>query len=163
MNWLDIVILVVTGMAALIGWRTGIIRVVISLAAIALGIFLAAKLHGEVAAALGPAVDSETTRKALGFVIVFGVVLVLGMVASYVVRKFLHILFLGWVDRAGGMLLGVLITFAGFSALLSALKQYPILGLDKAIAGSVLGSFVVNNFNAILRLMRLLPASFGSS
>ena len=68
---------------------------------------------------------------------------------------------LGWVDQLLGVSLALVITFAVGSALLSVVQSYPVGGLDGVIDGSVLGTFLADNFDTVLRGIRLVPKDLG--
>lgn len=161
MSWLDVVILVVAFVIAIVGWRIGIVRVAVLLAAILVGIYLSGQFHGDVAVALSPFIENENVASVAAFVVIFAVVFIGAVIVSSIFRKILSLLMLGWADRLAGLALGVFVVLAIFSALLSLVQQYPILGFEDTIQRSPLGSFLANRFDVLLRFLRLLPKEFG--
>ena len=157
MNWLDIIILVIAGIAALIGWRIGLIRAVTSLVGIIVAIVLASQFFKEVAPLFEGVLDSENGANILGFLLIFVAVLIVTAVASTFVRSVINMLMLGWVDKGGGLVVGILLSFALMSAVLSVVDSFPVLSLEETVAESTFGSFLVEDFSVVLEAPKLLP------
>ena len=157
MNWLDIVILVMTGVAALIGWRIGLVHTALSIVGIAVAIVLAGDFFQDVAPLFERIVDSENGANVLGFLLVFVVVLLAAAIVGAIVRKVLAKLMLGWIDAVGGLVLGAFLSLVLVSAVLSVVDSFPILDLEETIAESVIGSFLVEDFDVVLTAPELLP------
>ena len=164
MNWLDILILVVTGVAALVGWRIGIIRVVISMVGIAVGIVLAGQFFSDAAPLFEDVLDSSNGANIAGFILIFVVVVLIATaIVGSVIRKVAGILMLGLVDKGVGLLFGVLVAFSIFSAILSVIEANPVLSLEETIGDSTLGSFLVDDFDILLRGPSILPEDLNSA
>lgn len=157
MNWLDIIILAVAGIAALMGLRIGLVRTVASVVGIAVAIVLAGQFFNEVAPVFDGLLDSENGANVLGFLLIFVVVLVISAIVGSTMRKVVNLMMLGWIDQGGGLVLGVLLSFALLSALLSVVDSFPVFGLDATISESVFGSFLVEDFDVVLKSLKLLP------
>ncbi|MFQ5859967.1 MAG: CvpA family protein [Dehalococcoidia bacterium] len=157
MNWIDILILILLALAAFVGWKLGIIRVVVTLVGIALGIYLAGQGYETVAKVTDLFVTSDNGAKVLAFIIIFGGVMVGAVVVSRMVKGLLRRLMLGWVDQAAGMALWVAIVGAILATFLTLVASFPVLGLESTIRSSSLGSFLLDNYNLFLGL---LPGEF---
>ena len=160
MNWLDIVILVVTGILALIGWRNGIVRLVFGIGGTAVGAVLASRFYPSVADRI-TFVHNPNLVKVVAFAIFLTGVALVFVVAGNVLRKVMGLFLLGWVDRLAGMALGILVALVGFSALLSQVQQFPVFGLPQTIDNSALGSFLADNFDQVLKALKILPRGLG--
>jgi len=107
MNWLDVVLLLIVGVAAMGSFRKGMSRQVIHLASVVLGILLGAWFYGTVAEYLRPHVTSPTAAKLGGFLVVFCGVLLLGSLVSAIVGRFLRVTGLSFFDHLLGAVLGL--------------------------------------------------------
>ena len=162
MNWLDIVILASVGVIALTGWRMGGIHIGITGVGILAGIALASHLHSEIRPLFDGFIDSDNWADLAAFAALFILVLVASAIVGFMVRAVLGGLRLGLVDNVMGLGLGIGVSFAIGSAVFSALQSYPVLGLEGAIEGSTLGSFLADNFDTVLRGLKFIPGDFGT-
>ena len=162
MNWLDIVILVAVGTVALVGWRMGGVQIGVTGAGLLVGIALSSRLHDQVSPMFSSFISSDNGAEIAGFAAVFIVALLGSVAIASVVRSVLGTLMLGWTDKSLGLGLGVIVTFAVGSAVLSAVQSYPVLGLEDAIEDSAVGSFLANNFDTVLRGLRFIPNDLGA-
>ena len=118
-NTLDIVILVILVATLVLGLIKGLVRQVIGVAAVIAGLVLAARYYDRVAAVFGRAFTTEKWASIVAFAVVFIVVLLVGSLISFLVRKLLpgplrladH-LFGGVLGIVQGVLIGGVIVFA---------------------------------------------------
>ena len=162
MNWLDIVILAVGGFIALAGTGMGGIQIGVTGAGIMGGIALAGHLHSWVEPISSRFIDSDDGARFAAFAAIFIVVLIASVVVGFMVRAISRRLMLGWVDKVLGLGLGVIVSFAIGSAVLSAIQSYPIFSLDETIGDSTLGSFLADNFDIVLRGLKFIPGDLGT-
>jgi len=106
-NWVDGVILGVTGVTVLAGLARGAVRTVFSLAGVVVGFWIASRESGAVGMVLSRWLP-EPAAGAIGFVFVFLGVAVSFTLAAWLLRKVLEGLLLGWADRVLGAGLGLL-------------------------------------------------------
>ena len=139
------------------GLRTGLVRTVISVVGIAAAIVLASQFFSEAAPIFDGLLDSENGASVLGFLLIFVVVLVISAIVGSTVSKVANLMMLGWINQGGGLVLGVLLSFTLLSALLSMVDSFPVLSLDATISESVFGSFLVEDFDVVLKGLKLLP------
>jgi len=162
MNWLDILIIVVSGIIGFIGYRMGILKVVALVVGIVVGVVLGSRFNDEVADFLSRWISSPGTAK----IAAYAAILVLGLLAATLVaslmRKVLGMLLLGWVDKFVGLALGVFVSFVMFSALLSFASNLSLMGFvgSDVIKGSTLGSFLADKFDVVLEATKLVPKDF---
>ena len=162
MNWLDIVVLVTVGTVALAGLRLGGVHIAVTAVGVLAGIVLAGHLHGDVRPIISRFTDSENGAEIGAFAAIFVLALIASLVAGFMLRVVLSKLMLGWIDRLAGLGLGVVVTLAAGSAVLSAIQSYPVLGLEETITGSTLGSFLADNFDVVLRGLKFIPDDLGT-
>ena len=107
MNWLDIVIVIIVGVSAFMGLKIGLIRAGLA----ALGIFVGSILGGQLSDDIGgyfSGIDSDSAvATVISYAIIISVSLTAAAIASVVLRKAAHVLFIGWADKLAGVALGL--------------------------------------------------------
>ena len=161
MNWLDVLILALTVFAALGGLGIGGIHVAVTGVAVLVGTSLAGHHHDLVKPLVSRFTDVENQAEIISFAVIMIAVMLASVAVGVAVRAILKGLMLGWLDRLLGLVLAVVITFAVGSALLSVLQTYPVGGADGVIDGSILGTFLADNFDTVLRAIRFIPKDLG--
>lgn len=107
MNVLDWVLVVVFALAALWGYRTGLIDAALNVVAIYVGLFLSGLFAGRVLSLFWDGVESEAVSTAIGYAIIFVAVFIASRVVSTIIKKALKITMMGWVDNVGGIVVGL--------------------------------------------------------
>ncbi|MFC1933631.1 CvpA family protein [Chloroflexota bacterium] len=150
MNWLDIVILVVVVIAVFLGLRIGIIKAVLSLAGLIVGVILAGRYYGPLSEQL-----SFIPQAGVAKVVAFAIILVGTMVVAGVAAKFLKwiasVTMLGWVNRLGGAIFGLLLGAIFCGALLAIWIKF--FGMAGIIGESGLAPILVERFPVVLALL----------
>ena len=154
MNWLDIVIIVVIGLATFIGVRKGIIKMALTLAGLVLGIFLAGRYYVPFSERL-TLISSPVWAKVAAFAIIFIGVMVLAAVLAHLLEKVASVIMLGWANRLVGAILGFVVGAMFCGALLAIGAKY--LGFSGAIADSRIAPVLLGYFP---RVLALLPEEF---
>jgi len=157
MNWLDIAIIVVVLGFAASAFSAGLIREVVTLGAIVIGIIVAGLLYDDLATDVLVFIDDDEAALVISFLVLFGAVYLLGQIVAYTLRRLASLLMLGWADRIGGGLFGILKGLIVVEVLLILFAAYPQLGLDDAIDDSGLASFFLDDASIVLRV---LPGEF---
>ena len=106
MNAFDIVVGVILIYGLVRGLFRGLVKEVSSIIGVLGGFLAAYSFYGAVAGYLAGVVSSPTYRNLLAFLLLFcGVVIVVNLLAV-VIKYLLKIVFLGWLDRLGGVVFG---------------------------------------------------------
>ena len=161
MNWLDLALLALIAVAAFTGYRSGMIRMAVSFVAVMIGTTLASRFGDDIRPVIALVTDNQQAQQLGGFVLVLMIVMLLGIVASGSVAKVLTAIKLAWVDKLGGLALGVLLVMMAFSAALANVQEFAVLNTDETIASSAVGTFLADNFDVVLRTVRLVPNDYG--
>ena len=161
MNWLDVVLLVLIALGAITGYKFGMVQAAASFVAVVIGIVLASRIGDKLQPLFALFTDNESTQQVGGFVLVLVVAVLLGMIASAVVVKALGVIKLGWVNAVGGLVVGALVVMMACSAALANVQEVSIVNSDETIEGSAVGTFLADNFDVVLRGIRLVPKDFG--
>ena len=114
MNWVDFVIIIAWSVSLFLGWRIGLYGAVFTAGGLALGVVAASKLANGLAETildmgiLGLSAESNNTV-AIG--VAYGGIILISLLTSQVlrtvIRGLMKMVFLGWVDRCGGLALGL--------------------------------------------------------
>ena len=159
MNWLDIVVIVFLAISTITGLRKGLIKTIIPLVGIIIAVVLAGRFYGSVADWLSTWLHSPSQANIAGFAIIFVAVVIASLIIASLLSKFLSLLLLGWVDKLGGAILGLVMGGLVCGAILTILTKYNFPGMEGTIHDSSLASFFVAHLNMVLPF---LPSDFDS-
>ena len=162
MNWLDILIFVVGGIIALVGWRMGGSRIAVTALGIVVGLALAGRLHDDVGSLVSRLTDNDDAAYLGGFIAILALVLVASLLVSFLLRTLLKKFMIGPADKLAGLALGVVVSFVIGSGALSAIQSYPVWDMDSAIEDSAVGTFLADRFDVILRGAKFIPDDLGT-
>ena len=104
MNTLDIILLVLLLIAAVAGWRKGIIVQACGIAGLVLGILFAMRFSRTIGGWLGA---GEELSPVLGFVVILVVSILVLALIGYLFKKVFRLTGFGIIDRLGGLALSV--------------------------------------------------------
>jgi membrane protein required for colicin V production len=107
MNAFDIIVALVLGYSLIRGLFRGLVKEVASIIGVLGGFFAAYSYYADGAHYLARVVSNPAYRNILAFLIIFCVVLVIVNVIAMVLKYLLQIVFLGWLDRLGGVVFGL--------------------------------------------------------
>jgi len=154
MNWLDIVILVALVVAVVMGLKMGLIKAVLLLAGIIVGVVLAGHFSGPLGERL-TFISSEGVAKGVAFAVIMLAVLAAAAIAAALLTWAARVVMLGWVNRLGGAVLGLLLGALFCGALLAMWVHF--LGMAEVIAQSAIATILLDRLPVVLAL---LPAEF---
>ena len=123
MNWVDIVILVILFVGGFYGLKSGLIGASLSVIGIVGGVLLAGQLSDDVGELLTESISNDTIVTVVSYAIILGAVVVVTGIARRVLRTLISMVFLGWLDRLGGLALGVLAGAAISGALITGMAR----------------------------------------
>ena len=160
MNWIDAVVLVVWGVTALWGFSSGLIRLSISLLVVIVGLALSSRIAGDVGNMFSGLTDSEGAQTVGGFILIFLGIFIIGAIASFWIGALLRFLpIFGLANRFGGLAVGVIIGFLLVSGILTGVQRFTDR-VDDDIDESALGAFMADNFDVVIRGVRLIPGDW---
>ena len=150
MNWLDIAILVAIVVAAVIGLRTGIIKAVLSLAGLIVGVILAGRYYVLLSQQLS-FIPQASIAEIVAFAIILIGVLIIAAVLAGLFKWAASLVMLGWVNRLGGAVFGLVLGAILCSAILAIWVKF--LGIQGAIVESTLAPILLDRFPMVLALL----------
>lgn len=152
MNGLDAVLLLILIISVATGFRKGLSRQLIGLAAVVLALLLGIWFYGAAGSFLIPYVSSRGVANLAGFFIVFFGVMTIGSLISYAVGRFLRVTGLRFIDHvlgAGfGLARGLLIAVALITGIMafSTDADHP----PQSVVNSRLAPYVVDASRVIV-------------
>jgi membrane protein required for colicin V production len=107
MNVFDWILIALFVIGALWGYKTGLVDAVVNVAVIYIGLLLSGQFAGQVLGLFWDGVESEALATAIGYVIIFVGVFIAGRIVARIIKTGMNIVLLGWVDKAGGIVIGI--------------------------------------------------------
>jgi membrane protein required for colicin V production len=153
MNWLDIVLIVMLFIPIFTGLIKGLIKTALSFAGLIIGIVLAGRFHGSLAEIFS-FTNNENVANILAFVLILVAVFIIALLIANLLRFVAKSLLIGWVDRLGGAIIGLLIGFLFLGAILAVVTKF--ISSD-AISQSFMARIMLDYFPIVLGL---LPQDF---
>jgi len=124
LNWIDFILIGISLTSFIIGWRTGLLGAIFNTLGIIFGIILAGRFSDDIADLITGISKSDTVATVISYaVIMVGTFLVAQFIKGYV-KKVLSIFFMGWIDSAGGIALGILAGSIVCGAILMTLARF---------------------------------------
>lgn len=125
---IDIIVAIILILAAIKGFRQGLIVALFSVIAFIVGLAAAMKLSVVVADYIGKAVNvSDKWLPIISFAVVFLIVVILVRLGAKFIQKSVELAMLGWVNRIGGILLYAALYILIFSILLFYAEQLSLI------------------------------------
>jgi membrane protein required for colicin V production len=153
MNWVDIIIIVYLALSVLTGFMEGLIRTVLSIIGLIVGIILAAHFYTQLGN-IFTFISNKNVANIVAFVIILVAVMIIAAIIGLILRSIVKNIMLGWVDKLGGAVIGLILGVLSISAILAVIVKYDNTGL---ITNSKFSGFFLNKFPVVLKL---LPSSF---
>tara|TARA_B100000315_G_scaffold108779_1_gene99823 strand:+ start:2711 stop:3220 length:510 start_codon:yes stop_codon:yes gene_type:complete len=160
MNWLDLAVLIVWGGTALWGFSAGLVQIVIPLLVVIVGLAISSRIAEDVGNVFSVVTDNEGAQAIGGFILVFLGLFIIGAIAGFWVKMVLRFIPLfGMANRMAGMAVAVIIGFLLVSGVLTGAQKFTD-DIDDDIDQSALASFMADNFDVVIRGVRLIPGDW---
>jgi membrane protein required for colicin V production len=129
MNLLDVIILLMVAVFAIQGYRNGIVQEVLTIVGVIFAVFVSFQFMNELAEMLIPHMDqSEDVIALIAGLILFTATFILVMAIAFLIRKFLELIKLNFINRIFGSIFGGLKSAIAISALLLLFAGFGIPG-----------------------------------
>lgn len=152
MNWLDILMLVITALFVFEGLRQGFARLAIGIASTIVGLLAASWLYGTAGSFLLPYVSARAVANVCGFLLVFFGIQAAGALLGWAISKVFKWSGLGWLDRLLGAAMGILKAALVGVVLVMALMAFPIKAVPASVAESVAAPYLVEASHILVYL-----------
>lgn len=103
MNLLDVILIAVIAFSSVYGLFKGLVKEVISLLALIIGLIGASRFYEGASPLLKDLGLGEQVARILSFIILFIVIFVALILIGKLIHKLVHAIFLGWLNRLGGI------------------------------------------------------------
>lgn len=161
MNWVTILVLVVWGLTAFWGYRTGLIRMVVPLVVVLVGLALSSRIARPVGNLYSFLSENENVQTVAAFLTIFVVLFVIAAWLSSFLRTAIGVIPLaGLGNNLAGAGIGILIGFVILSGILTGLQKFPVGNFREDIDNSPLGYFLADNFDVVIRGAKLIPGDW---
>ena len=154
MNWLDFVIIAAVAIPTFIGLKIGLIKAVLSLAGLIVGVILAGRFYVPLSEQL-TFIPQATVAKVVAFAIILIGVMIIAGVLAMVLKWITSVIMLGWVNRIGGAVFGLVLGAILCGAVLALWIKF--FGAGEVITSSSLAA-ILSRFP----VLSLLPGEFDS-
>jgi len=152
MNWLDIVIVLVVAFFAATAFSAGLIRELVILVSAVVGVVVAGLFYDDLARDVLVFIDNKDTANIVAFLVLLGAIYLAGQLIAIMLKQVAAVLLLGWADRLGGALFGLLKGLVVVEVLLIAFVTFDV-GLDDAIEDSGLASVFLDVASVLLIIL----------
>lgn len=106
MNGFDVIVLVIISFCMIRGYFKGLIREISGIIGVVVGFYGANTYYQLLTPYLETLIKTPAVRSLICFLVLFcGILILIGLLAA-LIRKFLSLVFLGWVDRFFGLVFG---------------------------------------------------------
>ena len=160
MSWVDIVIIAGAVIGAIAGFKQGLVLSIFSF----LGLIVGVAIAGAASDSLADKLSSSGALWAyvVSFAIILIIVLVIFSILGHIVKGFIKLIMLGWLDSLGGALLGLFVGALMVAAIFIAVGRWAALydstsSVGTAIGDSALAHFLIDSFRLLLAI---LPGRF---
>lgn len=124
MNWLDISITITFGLGLYAGWRIGLLGITFTSVGMVFAAVFAGSLNNHLEPIIGDLVSSELLSIWISYIIIFASVFGISQAFKSLFKNFLKMVFLGWIDTVGSIMLGIVMATVLSSTLVSVLSKY---------------------------------------
>ena len=140
MNWVDMVLIAMVLLCGAVGMWTGLIRAAFATLGVVLGILVAGQLSNSVSSLYASHISNETVANVIAYGLIILLSVILTRVLAIVVRKTVYMLFMGWIDRTGGLAMGLVAGVAISWVAIAGLAEvaYNPGLIDKAVSAGAL-------------------------
>jgi len=124
LNWLDISITITFGLGLYAGWRIGLLGITFTSVGMVFAAIFAGSLNNHLEPIIGDLVSSELLSTWISYIIIFASVFGISQAFKSLFKNFLKMVFLGWIDTVGSIMLGIVMATVLSSTLVSVLSKY---------------------------------------
>ena len=128
MNYFDWILIVLFALGALWGYRSGLITGALTVASLYVASLVSSQFSERVVGLISQNVESEAIATALAYVVIYVGIFIAGRFVAKILKTMLSVILLGWLDKIGGIALGLVAGFLIVGAAVSfiATLAYPI-------------------------------------
>lgn len=156
MNWVDVAAIICLLVGIGTGFRAGVVAIIATLFGTIVATSLAGRFDSDLAGVFSFMPGANGDRIA-AFVAIFLAVLIAFEIIGKMVKTLFHLLFVGWIDHAGGAIFGLIVAAFLFGALASLLGNFSGGKFKQDIQDSKTAQFLADKSIVI---ENLLPSEY---
>jgi membrane protein required for colicin V production len=144
MNIFDWVLFAVFVVGALLGLKWGLVQSVLNFVAVYVAMLVGAQFADGLVARVTDDVQNESVAAAIGYVVIFLGVFIIAQIVGKIIRAMLTVIFLGWVDKLGGVVVGLLLGAILVTGVVTAMARvaYPqdeaiLVEIEDIVSGDI--------------------------
>jgi len=144
MNIFDWGLFVVFVVGALLGLKWGLVQSVLNFVAVYVAMLVGAQFADGLVARVTDDVQNESVAAAIGYVVIFLGVFIIAQIVGKIIRAMLTVIFLGWVDKLGGVVVGLLLGAILVTGVVTAMARvaYPqdeaiLVEIEDIVSGDI--------------------------
>lgn len=161
MNWVDLIILVVCGMAVLYGFRVGLFKMLVPLVVVVAGLTLSSRISESVGNQFSSFTSNENTQTIMAYFAIFVVLFIASGIVSYWLGNVLRFIpFFGLANGLTGAAVGLVIGLVLLSGIVTGAQRFSVGNAGQTIEESPLGTFLTDNFGVVMRGVSLIPVDW---
>ena len=143
MNFFDWILIILFGIGALWGFRSGLITGALTVASLYVASLVSSQFSERVVSIIGSNVESESISTALAYVVIYVGIFIAGRILAKIIKTMLSIVLLGWLDKIGGIGLGLLAGLLIIGAVVGAGARFAYPLEEKEYDGDMLEKFAM--------------------
>ena len=155
MTWVDGVIIVVALIGAFAGFRQGLILAIFGFLGLIAGVAFAGWAAGPLADKISP--SGAEWAYVLAFILVLIIVIVIFHLVGTIIKQFIKLIMLGWLDSLGGAFIGLFVGALLAAAVMIVVGKWAASvgasGVEDAIGNSALARLLIDSFRLLLALL----------
>lgn len=148
MNFLDIIFLIIVSLSVILGIVRGFMKELFSMIFLVIAVILSIVFYTEAGDILIGVLKERSIANFVGFICVFAIILIVGSIITYSLKKMIIIGPLRSIDRILGMVFGVFRGILIVSILLFGLVAFSVK--DKIIEESKFAPFILKTMDLVL-------------
>ncbi len=149
---LDIILVIVTIYGLIWGIRKGFIGIFVLVVGIASAILISTNFTSSLAEFFLSVGVSKDIVYLVSFVFIILVVFLIFYIIYMILKRFIEIFRIGWINKTLGAILGAITLFISIGTIYYILSKTPVINLEKTIEKSLFSKYSVEYANKLLKL-----------
>jgi len=131
MNGLDWILIILFAVGAFWGYKSGLITGVLTVIALFVASIISGQFSERLVSLISNSVEGEALSTAIAYVAIYVVVFILARMLAKGIKAGLKVVLLGWVDKVGGVALGIVAGVIIIGAVVGAGARYAYVVEDE--------------------------------
>ena len=124
LNFFDWVLIALFAIGALWGFRKGLIDAVLLVVSIYVALLLSGLFAGRLLSLVWDDAENQALATAIGYVVIFIGVFIVSSIVSRIIKASLKAVYAGWIDRVGGIAVGIVAGVLLAGGLMAVMARY---------------------------------------